>query len=1096
MFLAPAHAALAARAPAPQSAFSASDGAAYLRQQTARALRLWRDGDRAGALDAADRTLSLVASLENPEAAPDVVAAAVSNTLSLLVEAGEAERAWGLHRAAGADVARLLPAADRELWRRTEARLLQEGDEPGPPELALPPGPERRAALHRLARQIRVSALAPGAARRWNRPSAADRRLVAALLAEAEALDPETVFVLVQLSGRSGPHFDADALTVLAQARDELQRRTIHQALRLRARRDRLERTEIQRVMAKAAAGAAPGGVLTHAADARLRLRDFNRRLVDAEAVLARDGLSLTPPPVVPLARFQAALRADEAALAVAPAPGGQAYVCVRRDAVASSFAPVDAGRLRLDTRLVQQALTAGHAPSEALDVQFPVEAAGRLYDALVRPFEDCLKPGDRILWLAGAAGAQVPLAALLPAAPPKLERGWDLARADWLVRRHAVAYAGSAGVIVAGRAGARPAAADFDFLGVGDPVLAGDSAAILRGSRLSALAPLPETRDELVASARGFSASRLLLAETATERSLRGELVGAYRYLSFATHGLIREDLQGLPEPALVLTPVASDDPLDDGLFTASEIADLNLRAGFVALSACNTANFDVAQMARDLPALASAFAVAGVPATLGTLWPVDSQTGQQVVTGVFERLKTPGTAPADALAAAQRAFLDAPPDRARLHPRFWAPFLVLGDGGPPAPAAEPDLRLAKTEVLTRRGGEVLALDRGPRGLAARLISDADARGRQGAAVRLARDDREAWRADGHDQGASRILARFGDTLLAGGYALGRHGRYVPVLDLLDARTGARLNSWRGEGLAQVDAFPLAAARAGDDLVVAVAEVNLRDRPDAGGGRLHLLTVRPDRAPKRLTTVEAPGRRIASATVAAAGDRLLVTWSDDQVPRAVRETAWTDDYDLDSCLWDHTTRAVWLDAATGAPLGVVDLPGLNAVAAAPGPRGTVLLGGSRRADCADAKAAVVALERALKPRTVWTDDSLGASEVRTLSALADGRVLLAASKANVVDYLPPDLAKARTANPYAVLPFQHTYSGLLVTLDARGRPGAPKLLDSGSNIYVTAVETGRPGEVQLGGAVAGQAALFTLDERGARRAPDPSRRP
>jgi len=56
-----------------------------------------------------------------------------------------------------------------------------------------------------------------------------------------------------------------------------------------------------------------------------------------------------------------------------------------------------------------------------------------------------------------------------------------------------------------------------------------------------------------------------------------------------------------------------------------------------------------------------------------------------------VFARLADPAApGPAQALAQAQRAYLAAPPSRARLHPRFWAPFIVLGDGGPPrTPAA-----------------------------------------------------------------------------------------------------------------------------------------------------------------------------------------------------------------------------------------------------------------------------------------------------------------------------------------------------------------------------------------------------------------------
>ena len=113
--------------------------------------------------------------------------------------------------------------------------------------------------------------------------------------------------------------------------------------------------------------------------------------------------------------------------------------------------------------------------------------------------------------------------------------------------------------------------------------------------------------------------------------------------------------------------------------MLTASEIADLNLGARFVALSACNTANYDVAQMAGELPALASAFAVAGVPSTLGSLWAVDSETTKEVVATTFATLRTEhGESPALALAGAQRAFLAAPPSRAK--PNFHSLPLSVG--------------------------------------------------------------------------------------------------------------------------------------------------------------------------------------------------------------------------------------------------------------------------------------------------------------------------------------------------------------------------------------------------------------------------------
>jgi CHAT domain-containing protein len=58
-----------------------------------------------------------------------------------------------------------------------------------------------------------------------------------------------------------------------------------------------------------------------------------------------------------------------------------------------------------------------------------------------------------------------------------------------------------------------------------------------------------------------------------------------------FATHGLVARDVAGLGEPSLGLTLPKQPSELDDGLLTASEVAQLKLNADWVVLSACNTA-------------------------------------------------------------------------------------------------------------------------------------------------------------------------------------------------------------------------------------------------------------------------------------------------------------------------------------------------------------------------------------------------------------------------------------------------------------------------------------------------------------------------
>lgn len=548
--------------------------------------------------------------------------------------------------------------------------------------LGHPPGQLRADGLFETGRRyLAMTQQAPsGGFGAWRRPNAIERAIIALALTQADSPKREadaTVFALMQLAARQSSTFDADAQTVLAQAQDGDQRRMVHMALRLKARRDRLERQDLDRLAGLITAEAV-GTALAQDRERRGLLIAASDHIAAADRALASEQISSSGVNLVSLKQFQASLRPDEAALTLAPVPGGMAYGCVRRDQVQRKVMAQDLRRVLMDVKIVQAALTAGHAPSDQLDAQFPVAAAVRLHDTLIRPFDGCLRPGDHILWLAGIVFTPLPLGVLLPAPPPKISDGFDLAAADWLVRRHAVSYPGAASLIVAARAAPQPSVSR-DFLGVGDPIF--DRAAP-GGPDFSGLAALPETKEELEQSARGFRAATLILRGDATEGAVRKEPLADYRFLSFATHGLIRDEIKGLDEPALALTPVSSA-PEDDGLLKASEIADLNLAARFVALSACNTANFDLNLMSGELSALSSAFAVAGAPSVLGTMWPVESETGKRIVAGAFEALaKDDDPSAARALAGAQRRFLASPPSRAHAHPRFWAPFIVLGDG------------------------------------------------------------------------------------------------------------------------------------------------------------------------------------------------------------------------------------------------------------------------------------------------------------------------------------------------------------------------------------------------------------------------------
>jgi hypothetical protein len=170
----------------------------------------------------------------------------------------------------------------------------------------------------------------------WRRLDPVEQVIVALALTQAESRRDgadETVFALMQLANRQGSTFDADAQTLLAQASDEAQRRTIHQALRLQARRDQLERQELTKLAARLSRPRGAAGLVVDA-ERRSLLVAASAEIAAADANLARGKVRTAGANLVTLRQLQRALKPGEAALALTPAPGGFAYACVRRDAI------------------------------------------------------------------------------------------------------------------------------------------------------------------------------------------------------------------------------------------------------------------------------------------------------------------------------------------------------------------------------------------------------------------------------------------------------------------------------------------------------------------------------------------------------------------------------------------------------------------------------------------------------------------------------------------------------------------------------------------------------------------------------------------
>jgi CHAT domain-containing protein len=206
------------------------------------------------------------------------------------------------------------------------------------------------------------------------------------------------------------------------------------------------------------------------------------------------------------------------------------------------------------------------------------------------------------------------------------------------------------------------------------------------------ALLPLPETADELRKVAASVHANRadVILGPDATETRVKQAKLNQYRIVYFATHGLLAGDVADFAklnaEPALVLSLPEHPTEFDDGLLTASEVAQLKLNADWVVLSACNTASAEKPG-AEALSGLARAFFYAGGRSLIVSNWEVNSDSAVTLMVGTFAALAAnPKLSHAEALRTSMLAMIDNTQHPEWADPKYWAPFVVVGEPAKPA--------------------------------------------------------------------------------------------------------------------------------------------------------------------------------------------------------------------------------------------------------------------------------------------------------------------------------------------------------------------------------------------------------------------------
>lgn len=293
-------------------------------------------------------------------------------------------------------------------------------------------------------------------------------------------------------------------------------------------------------------------------------------------------------------------------------------------------------------------------------------EPATRVYDLLLKPAQAQLKGKTHVVIVPDDVLWELPFQASVTGA------------GRYFIEESAISYAPSLTVLremVAGRnKRARPADKTASLLALGNPTPSKETIARVKLVRRDEeLQPLPEAEREVktLGQLYGTTQSKVFIGAEAREDRAKAE-AGRFNVLHFATHGVLNN-----ASPMYSHLVLSQGEGTEDGLLEAWELMGMDLRAGLVVLSACETARGRVGA-GEGMIGLSWALFVAGSPTTVVSQWKVDSASTSQMMLEFHRSYRASGSK-AEGL---RKAMLKLLRSNQYKHPFYWAPFVVIGDG------------------------------------------------------------------------------------------------------------------------------------------------------------------------------------------------------------------------------------------------------------------------------------------------------------------------------------------------------------------------------------------------------------------------------
>lgn len=249
-----------------------------------------------------------------------------------------------------------------------------------------------------------------------------------------------------------------------------------------------------------------------------------------------------------------------------------------------------------------------------------------------------------------------------------------------YLIKEHAISYAPGATILFYERADKKQASKkllafapsyDTPNLEAEDLIYRNTLTNSGRNSR-DLLLPIPGVKEEIDNISKVIHANKFM-DKQATELNFKKN-ASQYSILHLAMHALVNQTNPWFSKMVFY----QNNDSIEDGLLNTYELLNMNLSASMAVLSACNT-GYGKIRPGEGIQSLALGFLYSGIPSVIMTLWNIEDNSSQQLMTGFYRELSNDLTKD-QALRQAKLTFLEQS-DNIRAHPHYWSAYVCFGN-------------------------------------------------------------------------------------------------------------------------------------------------------------------------------------------------------------------------------------------------------------------------------------------------------------------------------------------------------------------------------------------------------------------------------